>query len=145
MVSCRREDMSKWRMIVIGLLGLTAASKFWGLLNPVPLLAQEDEILRMPTFGVVAGACFLESLLCILAWYVRDDTRVAWGVFAFAAAILSYRAVAYAYGISPCPCLGNVADSWPWLGHHESRILTVIACWLFLSSAMKLVAAEEQA
>ena len=131
-----------WRTVVAGLLGVIAGTKVLAILSPTPLMAQKDAILGMSIFQVVVIACVLEILLLILVCLSKRRTVAAGGVFAFAAVVLSYRIIAHTYGVSRCPCLGNVADWWPWLGQHEGPILTTISLWLFLTSAMQLISAS---
>jgi hypothetical protein len=62
-----------------------------------------------------------------------------WSIFGFAVAVLVYRVLASANGAHFCPCMGNVTSWWPWLGRHESPILTSVAIWLLLTSSFQII------
>ena len=126
-------------------LGITSLSKFLGLLYPTALLYQLDPVFKVPIYYVVVVACFGEFCLCIFIGFFLDDVKAAWTIFGFAIAVLTYRAISFSSGVSYCPCLGNVADWWPWLGRHETPLLTTIAIWLLLTSAFQLVWRSRQA
>lgn len=131
--------MSKWwKIIVIGILGLTALSKILSLLNPTKLLVQNDPVFGIPITYVMAGASLFEIGICIFLGFTRDKIKAALAVFAFAVLVLSYRVGIYVNGIHYCPCLGNLVDWWPWLGSHEGSIMASIAFWLLLTSSAQL-------
>lgn len=128
-----------WRTTVIGILGVTALFKLLGLVFPSELLSEHDVVFRARIAYVIGAACLAECVLCIYVASSASSTKVTWFVFVFAVGILAYRAAAYANGASYCPCLGNVISWWPWLGRHENPILTSVAIWLFLTSAIQLI------
>jgi hypothetical protein len=131
--------MSKWwKIIVIGVLGLTALSKLLSLLNPTKLLLQTDPVFGVPIPYVMAGAGLLEIGICVFLAFTRDKIKAALAVFAFAVLVLSYRVGMYVNGIHYCPCLGNLVDWWPWLGSHEGPVMVSIALWLLLTSSVQL-------
>lgn len=137
--TCDKDVTSIWKIILIIIIGLTALTKFLAIINPTPLLQQTDQIIKVPMFYVIAGACLAECFLLVYIGFASKTIKIAWAVFAFAVTILSYRAVALANGLTYCPCLGNVTDWWPWLGRHEGPILTSIAVWLLLTSVIQLI------
>ena len=99
-----------------------------------------DELIHVPTFFVVVTALIVEIALCCFILTRKAQVGLNGAIFGFSAAILGYRLMAYINEVKRCPCLGNVADWWPWLGKHEGPILTTIAFWLFLTSVMQLMA-----
>lgn len=134
-----------WRMIVIAVLVTTAAAKLLSLVNPTPLLNERDVILRMSMSHAVLLAGVLELALAGLVWRAQRQRTAAIGVILFSAAILFYRVTAYTNGITHCPCMGNVANWWPWLGRHEGPILLMVACWLLITSIMEVIVTENPA
>jgi hypothetical protein len=134
-----------WKIIVSGILGLTAIAKFFGLLHRSNLLFQIDPVFKVPIIHVVATACFLEFAMTVGVWFVADQNKVAWMVFIFAVTALTYRGIAAASGVTHCPCLGNVADWWPWLGRNENPLLATVSIWLLFTSASQLIPRREEA
>jgi hypothetical protein len=127
-----------WRRVTIGVLGLTALAKLLSLIHPTRLLFQPDAIFMVPMMYVVLAAAIIELGICLFLWRGRNDPQKAFAVLVFAALILSYRAGLHVNGVHFCPCLGNVASWWPWLGSHESPVLVTIALWLLLTSLIQL-------
>jgi len=121
------------------MFGLVSLIKFVSIVDPANLLHQTDPVFDIPILYVVAGASLVECYLCVYISLTVDIVKIAWAAFAFANVILAYRVIALTKGITYCPCLGNVANWWPWLGRHEGPIMTSIAIWLFLTSALQLI------
>lgn len=137
--------MRLWKVVVIIVLCLTASSKLLGLLHPALLLYQHDPVFNVSIYFIIAAAAFLEFSLCACIWFFFDDKNTAWGVFVFSIVVLAYRVIAAVHGATYCPCLGNVANWWPWLGRHENSILTSVIIWLLMTSIFQLVWRNEPA
>ena len=134
--------MLSWRFIVFWILAFTALCKLLGLMWPSKLWMVRDELIHVPIFFLVATASIVEIVLCYFILTRKAQVGLYCAVFGFSATILGYRLMAYMNEVKRCPCLGNVADWWPWLGQHEGPILTTISLWLFLTSAMQLISAS---
>jgi hypothetical protein len=131
--------MHNWKRAVTVILALTATSKIISLFHPGPLLFQGDVVFKVPIHYVVAAAASLEVILCICINFIFTDAISLVSVFVFSNVILAYRALAVSSGKSHCPCLGNVANWWPWLGQNETPVLNTVVIWLFLTSTYQLV------
>jgi hypothetical protein len=131
--------MSIWKTTVILIIGSTALAKLVGLFHPTQLLFQEDPVFKIRIIYVLASACLLEMFLCIYLRYCGVEKKGVRAVFAFAVLILAYRLISFGSGVAYCPCLGNIIDWWPWLGRHEESIMSSVAIWLFLTSAIQLI------
>jgi len=133
-----------WKMSVTGVLGLTALCKLLSVAFPTKLLLQSDPVLKIPMGHLLLAAGLLEIGVCAFLWFSKNRTACAFTVFGFAVCVLSYRAALYSVGVHFCPCLGNAADWWPWLGKHEGPVMTTIAFWLLLTSLMQLLQRESR-
>jgi hypothetical protein len=130
--------MPNWKIVVTGLLGLTALSKCVSIFHPGPLLMQRDAVFQIPLIGVVIAASVLELGILVLIWSVREINAVR-AVLIFATIVLAYRIAAPAAGFR-CPCLGYVSNWWPFFAQYETQIMTTVAVWLWLTSVIKLAA-----
>jgi hypothetical protein len=128
--------MLRWRTLSLGVLGLTAAAKLLGLIHPAPLLFQPDGVVGVQIIYVVAAACLAELLLCALIAFAEPVWHLS-ALAAWAVVVVGYRIAAASVG-GHCPCLGNVAQWWPWLGRHEGPLLTTVVCWLLITSVAQL-------
>jgi hypothetical protein len=134
-----------WKNIVITILALTAVSKLLSVLCPTELLHLIDPVFKVPILYVVAMASIMEIILCVCLAFFFDYEKSLWSIFAFALAVLTYRALANLSGVHFCPCMGNIADWWPWLGRHESAIMTTVAIWMLLTSSLQIISKRKAA
>lgn len=141
--SRQRLDLTIWKRCVLGILLLSITFKLFAIVNPTKLMDQTDHVLHVQIRYVIVVACIAEIFLCAFLYLTASQLKTIWSVFAFSVLILLYRTLASANGAITCPCLGNVADWWPWLGRHEGPILTSVAIWLFLTSAIQLIPGRE--
>ncbi|HET7625125.1 MAG TPA: hypothetical protein VFM25_07660, partial [Verrucomicrobiae bacterium] len=128
-----------WKITVIGILCFTVIAKIFSLLHPTALLLEPDPVFGIPIKYMVFAASVTEILLVVFLWCARDLSNSAWAVIWFSLAIIGYRILAHSSGHSYCPCLGDVADWWPWLGQHENQVLMTTAIWLLLTSLAVLL------
>lgn len=135
----------RWKIIVITVLALTAVSKLISVLYPTGLSHLVDPVFKVPILYVVAMASIMEIILCVCLAFFFDHGKSLWSIFAFALTVLTYRALANLSGVHFCPCMGNIADWWPWLGRHESAIMTTVAIWLLLTSSLQIIAERKGA
>ena len=124
--------------MVVDVLAVTALCKLVSLAHPAKLLFQPDPIFGVPLSQVLLGAAIFEILICAFLMMVRNAVTCAFVVFAFASGILSYRAALLVSHAHACPCLGNVADWWPWLARNSQPLLAAVSFWLLLTSSVQL-------
>lgn len=136
----RKSNVNKIHRITIFLLILLASIKIVTLsTSSSRAFAAADEITGLPMPVMIALAAGIEIVVVVAIFYLRTTVQRALVVICFAGLILAYRFSGSLLGAEKCPCLGNLADWWPWLGRKEGPILATIALWLFLTSAMELV------
>lgn len=134
----RNGFMSRWRIVVLLVFVLTLAAKLMSLAHPVPLLKTPDSVVGLPVVFVMLAAVLLEAAICISIFLFDEDKMIAYEVIFFSLLVLGYRVLAAMGGLTHCPCLGNIADWWPWLGRHEQPVMMALAVWLLATSCLQL-------
>ena len=134
--------MNSWSIYTLLILGITLVAKGMSLMDPNSrAITSVDEVtgLRMDLLLTLAmgleGFVIVGLIVSLLLKCLRGGFVL---ILAYSTLILSYRLIAVLIGAKRCACLGNISDWWPWLGRNEAPILSAIALWLFLTSAMQL-------
>ena len=69
--------------------------------------------------------------------FLHSDHWRNWLIMWFALMALIYRLSRSAIGVAGhCPCLGNVAEWWPWLSKHQDGLSLFLMLFLVLGSGV---------
>lgn len=128
---------------MVCILAITALLKLIGLAQSPEWISTQDAVMPVQLGYMVGLAAIIEILVLAYVWTSTRDYQAAYAVIFLSVVIVLYRLLANMSGNAHCPCLGNIADWWPWLGRYQGQLLTTILSWLIITSLAQVLVAFE--